>query len=110
MAYAINMTAPSARMVDSKDDCADDETFYAELPTPWPPESVTTDSAWAKYQASAIALLKKSDATIVRCYENAVAVPTEWVAYRKALRAIVSAASGDATAAPPKQPAYPSGT
>lgn len=67
-------------------------------------------SAWSEYQNQARQLLAKSDSTIARCYENAVAVPSEWAAYRKALRVIASASTGDATAALPVQPTYPEGT
>jgi len=66
--------------------------------------------AWAAYQVSARAALVESDKTILRCYENAVAVPTTWAAYRKTLRTIISAASGDPTVALPMKSAYPAGT
>lgn len=67
-------------------------------------------AAWSTYQATAQAALGKSDVTILRCAENAVAVPATWAAYRKALRAIVSESSGDPTQPLPIKPAYPSGT
>ncbi len=66
--------------------------------------------AWPIYQASAQAALTESDKTILRCYENAVAVPAAWATYRKALRAIVGAASGDPAQPLPTKPAYPAGT
>jgi hypothetical protein len=66
--------------------------------------------AWAAYQASAKAALDISDITILRCYEKAVATPSEWANYRDALRAIVSAASGDPTVPLPTKPEYPAGT
>lgn len=66
--------------------------------------------AWAIYQGAAKDALDDSDVTILRCYENGVAVPAAWGAYRKALRVIVSAASGDPTAPLPTKPAYPAGT
>lgn len=65
---------------------------------------------WANYQSQAQAALTESDKTIMRCYESAVAVPLAWATYRKALRAIVSAASGDSTQPLPAKPAYPAGT
>ncbi|MFM0334752.1 hypothetical protein [Paraburkholderia strydomiana] len=65
---------------------------------------------WAAHQASAMTALNESDTTVLRCYESAVPVPAAWVAYRKALRAIAGAASGDATQALPTKPAYPAGT
>ncbi|WP_318833713.1 tail fiber assembly protein [Burkholderia cepacia] len=69
-----------------------------------------TSIAWEAYRASAQAALTESDKTILRCYENAVPVPGAWSTYRKALRAIVSASSGDPTQALPSKPSYPSGT
>lgn len=66
--------------------------------------------AWLAHQASAQIALDASDVTILRCYENDVAVPPAWSTYRKALRAIISAASGDPTQPIPAKPAYPSGT
>ena len=67
-------------------------------------------AAWAAYQQQALAALSDSDITLLRCYENAVAVPAAWTTYRKALRAIVGAASGDATQPFPAKPAYPDAT
>ncbi len=75
--------------------------------TPPPP---TAAQAWAAYQAKAQALLSKSDTTLLRCAENAIAVPAAWASYRKALRAIVGAATGDPTQPLPATPAYPAGT
>jgi hypothetical protein len=69
-----------------------------------------TKPSWTARKAAAQALLDASDITISRCYENAVAAPATWVAYRSALRAIISASTGDATAALPTKPAYPEGT
>lgn len=70
----------------------------------------TTAQLWAAHQAAAQTALDKSDITIGRCYENAVAVPAEWKAYRTALRAIVAASTGDPTQPLPTRPAYPAGT
>lgn len=66
--------------------------------------------AWSAYQAIAKAALDASDITILRCYEHAVATPAAWSTYRGALRAIISAASGDPTQPLPTKPAYPAGT
>lgn len=66
--------------------------------------------SWASYQTRARALLDQSDVTMLRCIENAVTVPAEWAAFRKALRSIISAATGDATQPLPTRPAYPAGT
>jgi hypothetical protein len=57
---------------------------------------------------SARAALDASDVTILRCVESGVAVPTDWVAYRKALRAIVSGSEMNTPLPPP--PPYPPGT
>lgn len=65
---------------------------------------------WANYQRTAQDALNRSDITILRCVENGVAVPAAWVSYRNALRSILSAAAGDATAALPERPAFPAGT
>jgi hypothetical protein len=73
--------------------------------SPAPP---TTAQAQAVLAAQAQAALSKSDTVIVRCYEHAVAVPTEWQTYRAALRAIVDGTSTATT--PPTVPAYPAGT
>ncbi|APD38433.1 hypothetical protein [Burkholderia pseudomallei] len=69
-----------------------------------------TAAAWSAYQASAKTALDVSDITILRCAEEAVAVPAAWITYRKALRAIVGAEAGDPTQPLPTKPAYPSGT
>lgn len=66
--------------------------------------------SWSDFQSSAKAALADSDITVVRCYENAVALPSAWGTYRKALRAIVSVTSGDASQPLPVKPPYPSGT
>jgi hypothetical protein len=65
---------------------------------------------WTQYQQQAMSALTESDRTILRCYENGVAVPPQWAAYRKSLRAIVAATAGDTAQALPAKPAYPSGT
>lgn len=54
--------------------------------------------------------LDSSDVTITRCAENAVAVPSDWAAYRKALRAVLSESAGDPAQTLPVRPAYPPGT
>ena len=69
----------------------------------------TAAQLWAAYQASAQGALTESDKTILRCAENQVAVPATWATYRKALRAVVGAASG-VPGALPSIPAYPAGT
>lgn len=69
-------------------------------PTPAPRQ-------WSDQVAQARALLQASDVTILRCFEASIAVPPSWVAYRAALRAIVSAPTGDPSAALPVRPAFP---
>ena len=65
---------------------------------------------WKAYQSKAQLALTSSDTTILRCAENAVAVPSAWSLYRKALRAIIRSATGDPTAPLPAKPTYPVGT
>lgn len=69
-----------------------------------------TKPSWSAFQVEAQVALDKSDITVSRCYENSVELPAAWVAYRKALRAIVGTVSGDATQSLPTQPTYPTGT
>jgi hypothetical protein len=79
---------------------------------PYTPPAPTAAQIAAQAQillaGQASVALTKSDITITRCYEHAVAVPTEWQTYRAALRAIVAGTS-TATALP-TIPAYPAGT
>jgi hypothetical protein len=72
--------------------------------------SPTAEQLWADYQAKAQALLDKTDIVCLRCYKAGVAYPADWQKYTADLRAIVSAKSGDPTAALPPSPAYPAGT
>lgn len=55
---------------------------------------------------SAKSALVKSDTVLLRCAEDDIAIPSDWVAYRKALRAIVSKTDTTSTALP-VAPAYP---
>jgi hypothetical protein len=66
--------------------------------------------SWSAYQGQARAALTDSDITLLRCAECGVSVPPTWAAYRKALRAIVSAVTGDPAQPLPIKPAYPTGT
>lgn len=67
-------------------------------------------AAWMLYQQQAQEALAASDKVILRCYENAVSVPTAWASYRKTLRAVVGASGGDPTTPLPIKPVYPAGT
>ncbi|MFM0435891.1 hypothetical protein PQQ84_05480 [Paraburkholderia strydomiana] len=66
--------------------------------------------SWAAYKANAQDALDKTDIVAIRCVKSGVSFPKEWQTYCAALRAIVSAASGDATQPLPAQPEYPDGT
>lgn len=70
----------------------------------------SAEQLWAGAQSRAKAALDASDSTILRCAENGVTVPAAWIKYRKDLRAIVSAKTGDGTQALPPRPAFPAGT
>lgn len=67
-------------------------------------------SAWRAYQETARAMLDQSDRTVLRCVEAGIAIPAAWIEYRKSLRAIVGASSGDASQTLPSKPSYPAGT
>jgi hypothetical protein len=62
---------------------------------------------WAALQTYALTALSESDRTVIRCYEKAIPVPPEWVAYREALREIVRAPDGDPSQPLPERPPYP---
>lgn len=76
-------------------------SWLAEGNAPAPALPVTSAAV-----AAARAALSASDVTVLRCYEAAIAVPSEWADYRKALRAVITGGATDLPAAP----AYPSGT
>lgn len=73
-------------------------------------QAPTAAKLWADYQSKALSALDKSDITMIRCIEKGVSVPAAWATYRAALRAIISAASGDASSPLPVRPSYPAGT
>jgi len=60
------------------------------------------------FLSSAMTALSVSDITVLRCYENGVAVPAEWASYRGALRDIISGRS--TVTELPTKPAYPEET
>lgn len=76
---------------------------------PYTPPAPSAAQLFAALQADASAALAESDRTVLRCYENSVAVPAAWATYRAALRAIVNGTNATATALPTR-PAYPAGT
>lgn len=82
------------------------------LPALPPPPSAAdlAATAWVAYQYQAKVALDASDTTVLRCYESGVALPPEWSAYRKALRAILTAPVAATVPALPAKPAYPQGT
>lgn len=117
MSYAYSNNGLSFRAVDPDYKAQAGEVLFVDIATSAQLASVfpnyatgLASIAWASYQAQAQAALTESDKTILRCYENGVVVPAAWATYRKALRAIVAAATGDATQPLPTRPAYPSGT
>lgn len=71
-----------------------------------PPE-LTAGQIVAALKVAAQMALDKSDITILRCYEAAIAVPTAWQTYRAELRAIISGSSIDTVL--PTMPDYPVG-
>lgn len=83
----------------------DDEGKPVAIDPPGPSDA----ELWAARQKEAQAALSESDITVLRCYENAVPVPKDWVAYRKALRGIVGAEAGNPNDEFPQQPARPEG-
>lgn len=72
--------------------------------------SLTPEQLWVEFKAKAQFILNKSDLTIIRCVENSVSVPVTWANYRKSLRAIIEASTGDASQPLPAKPDYPAGT
>jgi hypothetical protein len=85
--------------------------WISEGNTPIEAAAPAAAQLWVEYQAAAQVLLDKSNVVILQCYEAGVPVPAEWVAYRKNLRAIIEANSGDPTIALPTQPEkYPADT
>lgn len=70
----------------------------------------TGSAAWRAMRENALVALQASDVTVLRCVENGVALPPEWAAYRRSLRAISGATAGDPTRPMPVRPAYPAGT
>lgn len=117
MTYVYSNNGMSFRAVDPDYKAQAGEVVFPDIATSQQLTSIfpsytaaQTSIAWSAYQVQAQSALAESDKTILRCYEAAVPVPSAWATYRKSLRAIVSAASGDPTQPLPAKPAYPSGT
>jgi hypothetical protein len=81
-------------------------TIVATAPTQ-PTAAELAAAAWSTYQTQAQAALTRSDVTMLRCFESGSTPPSAWVVYRKALRAIVGALTGDPSAPLPSVPSYP---
>ena len=81
----------------------------ALVPYTPPAEAANAAQLFALLQRVAVRALAASDRTVLRCVENGVTVPPEWVGYRAELRNIVNGTNGSATALPTK-PNYPAGT
>jgi len=95
-------------------------TEIGPVPSGWataePPPSAA--KLWADYQVTAQAAMDKTSVTMERIVEG-VALGTcaltnadviAFMTYRKSLRAIISAATGDPTKTLPPRPSYPAGT
>ena len=72
-----------------------------------PPALIPAPVLPPPYPQQAQAALDSSDITLLRCVENGIAIPAEWAAYRKTLRAIIE---GSQTGPLPSRPAYPAGS
>lgn len=83
---------------------ADGVPSWVDLPAP------TAAETFASLQADASTALSESDRVVLRCYEDGIAVPSDWVAYRRDLRALIAVTSVDSTLTMPSKPAYPPGT
>jgi hypothetical protein len=96
--------------IDSADpanaDLAAYQTWTAEGNVPDPDPA----NAWGTYQKNAKFALDASDMAALRCLKAGAAFPAEWQTYVAALRAIIAAASGDASTPLPTRPAYPANT
>lgn len=98
----------NARMARTIISVVDGKLAYT--PQPQVLAEVKARAAWIPYREEAKAALVKSDTVVLRCFEAGVPLPVQWAEYRKALRAIAGAESGDSTQPLPIQPGYPAGT
>lgn len=70
-------------------------------------QAPTDAQKYVDLQSLAQIELAKSDTVAMRCFESAIALPAEWVTYRKALRAVIGNPAKNKF---PDRPAYPQGT
>ncbi len=103
MGYAIREDGQGYRAVNGPDDVGNNE-IYSDAP----PARNLAEGQTKVLKSQAQATLDRSDITVLRCYENAVTVPTMWRKYRLELRAIISGTSTSTTL--PTRPDYPAGT
>lgn len=73
-------------------------------------EAVRSAADWEMFQEHAKVALEESNGIVLRCFEDDIQVPPEWVAYRKNLRAIIGSKSGDAATGLPSRPTDPEWT
>lgn len=91
MSYAVRNDGTGWRSIDSSNDVGNNE-FFSETQ----PAVIATNP-----DSAAIATaLERSDVTILRCVEVGIAVPAEWLEYRRNLRKGILQ----------DQPVYPLGT
>jgi len=76
------------------------------LTTVAPTAEHVAHQAWLVYQGAAMLALHQSDPVVLRCFEDGIPLPADWVTYRKALRTIAGASSGTVGTLP-AIPTYP---
>jgi hypothetical protein len=84
--------------------------WIAEGNIPLPADLPTPGQLWVAYQETAKEALIVGDKVANRCVKAGIAYPTDWRSRDIALRAIVTASSGDPTQPLPAQPPFPPGT
>ncbi|WP_414884606.1 hypothetical protein [Pseudomonas sp. IT-P171] len=104
MSFAIRKDGLGWRAIDSEADINSDEVYSDSMP------EIPAGDPHAEIKQQATIALSESDKAILRCYESAIPVPQDWIAYRKALRNIVSSGMSDPESLLPIAPEYPSGT
>lgn len=79
------------------------ESLYQELPESML-QAFHDIQIQAEIMAQAQDALSRSDIQVLRCYEDGIPFPAEWVAYRRRLRDI---GSGKTPGPVPERPAWP---